>query len=124
MRRIPTLAAVSLLLAVVVPLAHGAPADDRGAVGRAPTRISPNAPRRAADPAARLAPSSRLPLSNGVTLQRLRLPGPLQVRVLRITANSAARLDIASAGPAGTYARTSAMARHEDAIAAVNGDFA
>jgi hypothetical protein len=113
-----------MLLAVMVPLAHGALADDRGAVGRAPTRISRNASRRAADLAVRLTPSPRLRLSDGVTLQRLRLPGPLQVRVLRVAPKSSARLDVASAGPAGTYARTSTMARHEHALAAVNGDFA
>ena len=64
------------------------------------------------------------PLAPGVSLSRILVPaGPQRVRVLRIDPAARWRLAVATAGPVGTYALTSTIAKRAGAIAAVNGGF-
>lgn len=63
-------------------------------------------------------------LGSGVTLERLSVAGPNQVRVLTIDPKKRATIDIATAGPAiGSYQQTSDIAKAHSALAAINGDF-
>jgi hypothetical protein len=62
-------------------------------------------------------------LAPGVTLTKINTSEPMQIRVLTIDPAKAVTIDLATAGPFGSYARPSTMGANHGALAAINGDF-
>lgn len=99
----------------------GGPGKDRGTIDRGRDRVSGL---ESATKRRRGFRQRKRKIAQGVTLARIRAPGPRRIYVLTVRPRKAPTIDVALAQNAlQGFERTSRMARRHRALAAINGDF-